>query len=48
MDIEIVTTSSNEILPPNRTQILADAAAQIFGSPKGSLRDKLRNISNAR
>ena len=51
LDIEIVasnpthpSTGSGQVLPANLTQSLADAAAQVFGTPQGTVWVKVRVI----
>ena len=44
LDIEIVASDSSRGLPAELTQTLAEAAAQVFDSPPGSVWVKLRII----
>ncbi len=44
LDIEIVASDSTSSLPADLTQPLADAAAQVFDSPPGTVWVKLRMI----
>jgi phenylpyruvate tautomerase PptA (4-oxalocrotonate tautomerase family) len=37
LDIELVASDTTESLPADLTQSLADAAAQVFGSPQGGV-----------
>jgi len=48
LDLEIVTSDSTESLPPNLTQSLADAVAQVFGAPQGTVWVKARVIPASR
>jgi len=47
LDIEIVTSDSNQSLPADLTQALADEAAQVFGAPGGTVWVKVRVIPSA-
>ncbi len=47
LDIEIVTSDSNQSLPADLTQSLADEAAQVFGAPQGTVWVKVRFIPSA-
>ena len=47
LDIEIVTSDSNQSLPADLTQSLADEAAQVFGAPQGTVWGKVHFIPSA-
>ena len=44
LDIEIVASDSTDSLPVELTQSLADAVAQVFGAPQGTVWVKLQII----
>jgi phenylpyruvate tautomerase PptA (4-oxalocrotonate tautomerase family) len=48
LDVEIVASASTQSLPASLTQSLADAAAQVFGAPNGTVWVKLRVIPSGR
>ena len=47
LDIEIVASDSNDRLPANLTQSLADEATQVFREPQGRVWVKVRVIPSA-
>ena len=47
LDIEIVASNADLGLPADLTQSLADAAAQVFGTPQGTVWVKVRVIPSA-
>jgi phenylpyruvate tautomerase PptA (4-oxalocrotonate tautomerase family) len=47
LEVEIVASDSTPSLPADLTQSLADAAAQVFGAPQGTVWVKLRVIPPA-
>ncbi len=47
LDIEIVASDSTLTLPADLTQSLADEAAQVFGTPQGTVWVKVRIIPSA-
>ena len=47
LDVEIVASDSTPGLPADLAQFLADAAAEVFGTPKGAVWVKVRVIPSA-
>jgi len=47
LNIEIVASNSDESMPAELTQSLADAAAKVFGTPQGTVWVKVRVIPSA-